>query len=281
MEKSSFTTIRAASFTVGAVTLATMGRCILFRKRVDDVGTNSITPSSVDANKEFSFGDELLSTPINKVYLFTFPRSKHIHNISPFSLKVESFLRVHNIPYEVISTFKFSPKGQIPYIRLNSKDDGFIIADSNFIIHFLSKKLGIDQMEKNMLSSQEMAVAHAFTRMIEEHTTQIGFYYRYGLNMKQFCSAVIPLDWFQNANSFTVKGWFFGKIWMHVMPRAFAQKVKHVSFGRHSDEEKWKISYQDIQSISDYLGEKTFVFGTEARWIFLRRSTYKRIVTMF
>jgi len=187
-----------------------------------------------------------------------------VHNISPFSLKLESFLRMHNIPYEVISTFKFSPKGQIPYIRLNSKEDGTLIADSNFIIKFLSKKLGIDKVEEDMLSSQELAVAHAFTRMIEEHTTQIGFYYRYALNMEKFCSAVIPLNWFNHNSSLTLKAWLFLKFWKRIQPIGFKQKMKYVSFGRHSDEEKWTISCQDIQSISDYLGDKTYIFGDRA-----------------
>jgi hypothetical protein len=214
---------------VTAIVLAAIGRRMFYSKRNDTTDTSSAVISSI---KKYSFDEELLSTPVDKVYLFTFPRAHHIHNISPFSLKVESFLRLYKIPYEVVSTFKFSPKGQIPYIRLNSKEDGFLIADSNFIIQFLSNKLGIDKLEEHMLSSQERATAHAYTRMIEEHTTQIGFYYRYVLNMKQFYSTVIPPNWFANNGQSTLKSWFFTKLWVHIQPWGFKKKMRCVSFGR-------------------------------------------------
>jgi glutathione S-transferase len=247
---------------VTTVALAAMGMRLMTSKKVkaacvaDANGTNK---HSIAVSSEHSFSEELLSAPIEKIYLFTFPQSPHVRNISPFALKVESFLRVHNVPHEVIGTFKFSPKGQMPYIRLNSKEDGPLIADSNFIIKFLSKKLGLDAADKNLLSIEQTAVAHAFTRMIEEHTSQIGFYYRYGLNMDQFCNAVIPSDWFSNKGTF--HSWLMGKLFPIMMPLGFKKKMKFISFGRHSDDEKWTISCQDIQSVSDYLGKKKFMFG--------------------
>ena len=219
--------------------------------------TNGLCNSTlVVPNDEHYFSDELLSTSLYKVFLFSFPRSPHVRNISPFALKVESFLRMHSIPFESVGTFKFSPtKGQMPYIRLNCRENGSLIADSNFIIQFLSKKLGIDAYEKTLLTTEQTATSHAFTCMIEEHTTQIGFYYRYVLDMDGFCTAVLPNGWFRS--------WFTSKLFRLVMPMVFKKKSKYVSFGRHSDEEKWIISCQDIQSISDYLGEKRFMFGDE------------------
>jgi len=140
----------------------------------------------------------LSTTPVHKVYLFTFPPVPRVRNISPFSLKVESFLRLYDIPYEMVPTFTFSSKGQMPYIRLNSID-GMEIPDSNVIIDFLTKKFDIGGGGgggEALLSAEEKAVAHAVTRMVEEHTTQIGFFYRYGLHMEEFNDAVIPTDWF-------------------------------------------------------------------------------------
>mmetsp|Transcript_9684 Transcript_9684/g.20825 ORF Transcript_9684/g.20825 Transcript_9684/m.20825 type:complete len:104 (+) Transcript_9684:604-915(+) len=46
----------------------------------------------------------LSTTPVHKVYLFTFPPVPRVRNISPFSLKVESFLRLYDIPYEIEGT---------------------------------------------------------------------------------------------------------------------------------------------------------------------------------
>jgi glutathione S-transferase len=246
---------------VGAVTAVAlvMGIRLLSSKKAKATKTNGTRKLIVSS--EHSFTEELLSTPITKVYLFTFPNSPHIRNISPFALKLESFLRLHKIPYEVIGTFQFSPKGQMPYIRLNNQQDGPLIADSNFIIQFLTKKLGLLD-NSHSLTKEQCATSHAFTRMIEEHTSQIGFYYRYALNMDQFCSAVIPNGWFSKDSR--VRGWLMSKLFPVMMPLGFRKKIRYISFGRHSDEEKWTISCQDIQSLSDFLGYKKFMFGDGA-----------------
>jgi len=207
---------------------------------------------------------------IHKVYLFSFPPVPHVHNISPFTLKVESFLRLWNIPYESIATFEFSRKGQVPYIRINSPDKGAVeIPDSNVIISLLRERFGIDEKEKNILALEQRVVAHIVTRMLEEHTTQIGFYYRYGLHIQEFCRVLIPSDWFSSADKGvkTWKTWLISKVWGPIMQTAFMKKKKWVSFGRHSDNEKWSFSFHDLQALSDYLGEKEYFFGEEATTI--------------
>ena len=70
------------------------------------------------------------------VYLVQFPISPTIRTISPFALKLETYLRLKKVPYECVYSFKFSKKGQIPYIELNGEQ----IADSNIIIQELENK---------------------------------------------------------------------------------------------------------------------------------------------
>ena len=45
-----------------------------------------------------------------KVYLHTFPPLPHVYSMSPFSLKVESWLRLHGIDYECVHCMEFGPK---------------------------------------------------------------------------------------------------------------------------------------------------------------------------
>eukprot|EP00956_Cyclotella_meneghiniana_P025469 scaffold53230_cov63-Cyclotella_meneghiniana.AAC.3 len=44
--------------------------------------------STLVVSSEHYFSDELLSTPLDKVFLFSFPRSPHVRNISPFHIIV-------------------------------------------------------------------------------------------------------------------------------------------------------------------------------------------------
>jgi hypothetical protein len=52
------------------------------------------------------------------VYLIQFPRAGCIPSVSPYCLKLETWLRMVNIPYQnVDNQFKFkSRKGQIPFV---------------------------------------------------------------------------------------------------------------------------------------------------------------------
>ena len=56
-----------------------------------------------------------------KVYLHTFPPSPYVYSMSPFSLKVESWLRLHGIDYECVYCMEFGPKGQIPYVLVGDE----------------------------------------------------------------------------------------------------------------------------------------------------------------
>ena len=67
------------------------------------------------------------------VYLVQFPNAPYVRTISPYSLKLETWLRLNKIPYEDVYSGKFSKKGTIPYIELNGEH----IPDSNVIIQRL------------------------------------------------------------------------------------------------------------------------------------------------
>lgn len=98
------------------------------------------------------------------VYLIQFPRPGCIPSVSPFSLKLETWLRIVGLNYQNINnnfTLK-SERGQVPFIEVNGRQ----IADSNLIIQELIKtfNLKIDQH----LSEKDVAKFNVYTAFLED-----------------------------------------------------------------------------------------------------------------
>ena len=76
------------------------------------------------------------------IKLFQFPRMFAVPNLSPFCCKLETWLRIAGIPYEVVDTTdpRKGPKGKVPFIE----DAGIRMGDSSLIVEHLTKTRGID-----------------------------------------------------------------------------------------------------------------------------------------
>lgn len=99
------------------------------------------------------------------IKLFVFPRMFAIPNLSPFCCKLETWLRIAEIPYTVVETPdpRTAPRGKLPYIE----DGGERIADSSVIVDHLSRTRAIDL--DGGLSPNERATALLVQRTLEEH----------------------------------------------------------------------------------------------------------------
>jgi glutathione S-transferase len=100
-----------------------------------------------------------------RVKLFQFPRMFAIPNLSPFCCKLETWLRITGIPYEVVDTTdpRKGPRGKLPYIE----DAGVRIADSSLIVDHLVKTRGVDPDAR--LDASQHAIALLVQRTVEEH----------------------------------------------------------------------------------------------------------------
>jgi glutathione S-transferase len=99
------------------------------------------------------------------VKLFQFPRMFDIPNLSPFCCKLETWLRITRIPYEVVDTPdpRKAPRGKLPFIE----DAGVRIADSSLIMDYLKKTRGVDPDAR--LNASQRAIALLVQRTLEEH----------------------------------------------------------------------------------------------------------------
>ncbi|GMT27265.1 hypothetical protein PFISCL1PPCAC_18562, partial [Pristionchus fissidentatus] len=100
----------------------------------------------------------------HRILLIQFPRARCCPSISPFALKLETWLRVADLPYLNVSN-KFrqrSTKGQIPYIEL----DGEQVADTHFIIKRLKKEFERNNPDAD-LSEEEVALTKSYLALIE------------------------------------------------------------------------------------------------------------------
>ncbi|MGH8581432.1 MAG: Tom37 metaxin N-terminal-like domain-containing protein, partial [Gammaproteobacteria bacterium] len=98
------------------------------------------------------------------IRLHQFKRQWGIANPSPFCMKVETYLRMTGLPYEVIEEASplNAPKKKLPYI-----DDGEkVIPDSGFIIDYLKASYG-NPLDGG-LSRAQQADAHLLRRLCEE-----------------------------------------------------------------------------------------------------------------
>jgi glutathione S-transferase len=99
------------------------------------------------------------------VKLFQFPRMFAIPNVSPFCCKLETWLRIAGIPYEVVDTAdpRQGPRGKLPFIE----DGGVRIADTSLIVDHLVRTRGVDPDAR--LDPSQRAIALLVQRTLEEH----------------------------------------------------------------------------------------------------------------
>lgn len=181
------------------------------------------------------------------VYLCQFPLVPSVRTISPFALKLETWLRMAGVKYENVYTMKFSSKGQIPYIELNGEET----ADSNIIITKLKQTFNVDPDKE--IDARGRSLGHVVTSMLENYTAQTGFHYRYGYNMQKFLEVLQVAKYYPDAKA--VRNW--GRVQPYLTRfRSYLQGI-----GRHENHEVWEFAKQDLRSVSLLLGGNQYFLG--------------------
>ncbi len=182
------------------------------------------------------------------ITLYQFQPCLGIQNLSPFCLKLESYLRMTELPYTVADAadVRKAPKQKLPYIT----DGDRTIADSSFIIDYLKQTYG-DPLDQN-LSLPEQGISLAFRRLMEEN-----LYW-----------AMVYSRWAEDDNWKRLRDIYFSDlppILRTLIPsqvrKDTLQKLDGHGIGRHSRAEIYQIGQRDIKALSDFLSGKPFLLG--------------------
>ncbi|XP_063054369.1 failed axon connections homolog [Engraulis encrasicolus] len=183
------------------------------------------------------------------IILHQFSRPKNgMPSLSPFCLKMETFLRMVDLPYQNYFDGKLSPQGKMPWIEYNRQQ----VFGTEFIIDFLEDRLGVD-LNKG-LSDQERAVSHAITRMVEEH-----LYWTIA-----YCQWVDNLEETQKQLSISgplsdVHKWIVS----HVTGSVVQREMYGHGIGRFSKEQVYTLMEKDMRALAILLGDKKYMMGSK------------------
>jgi len=165
-------------------------------------------------------------------------------------MKALVLLKMSKLPYDTAYVnFKKAPKGKGPYMR----DGDEIIPDSTFIRFHLEDKHNIDFDPG--LNDEQKAIAWAFEKLCEDH-----LYF-----------AILHERWIDDDNFNRGPVEFFKRAPALIRPfiiRKVRSNMKNVilhghGMGRHSPQEITRLASRGIKSISDFLGDKQYLFGDE------------------
>lgn len=180
------------------------------------------------------------------ITLYTLGPALGAPDASPFPTKVMMFLKMHKIKFtREIGDFRNGPLKKIPYMKYGDE----LVPDSELIINFLEAELTLD---KDELTNEQHTLGHLLSRTLEERTFWAICYFRW---LKDESYVVLREANFPNLP-------FFLKPIIPPMIRKGIRKVLWgQGVGRHSEETIANFMLDDFKSVSDLLGDKTYLFG--------------------
>ncbi|GMT14931.1 hypothetical protein PFISCL1PPCAC_6228 [Pristionchus fissidentatus] len=184
------------------------------------------------------------------IYLYQLPRTREIPSISASCLKLETWLRVAELPYENVpcglSTLGLD--GAVPFIEVDGKE----ISHSSFAIQHLKEKFSKGSLDDH-LSDEQKATCHAFERLIHLSLSSSHLIYR-AENADKVIGLIPPANFgvFSSIFSIFVTKAYLGRC---------ASIISSSSLGSYTRDQRVSLGKEDIRSLSKYLGSKHFFTG--------------------
>ena len=179
------------------------------------------------------------------ITLHQYPAAFGLSSLSPFCIKVEFFLRLAKLPYQLQDERNPArgPKGKMPFI----KDHQQSITDSSFIIDYLIDKYSLQHLAVTQKKSEMIA----FKSMIEDSLYFILLYSRwidpqgYEAVVKEFTPLFPP---------------FIGKPFLNYLRRSLTKQAHAQGLARHNRNEVYQMGTEQINALASLLGEEKYFF---------------------
>ncbi len=182
------------------------------------------------------------------ITLYQFAPTWGIPNLSHFCVKVETYLRITELVYEVVETLPLkAPLGKLPYIE----DQGNKIADSRLIIRYLQTQYGT-ALDAH-LTDVEQATTRAWQRLIEEHLYWVSMYTRWSYT---------DINWQKNKQAIfnvlpTLARHGVARVYRYLIKK----QIRGQGIGRLTDNDIFALANEDISALAVFLGEKNYFMG--------------------
>lgn len=189
------------------------------------------------------------------INLYSFGSSFGVMDPSPFVVKVDAFLKMAELPYEVKSGahyLKKSPKGKLPFISIEQQAEKRVIADSQHIIEQLTKTYQITL--DDFLTKEQQAQVYLLTKSLDENLYWCLVYSRWVLedtwplaNKAFFGGMPLALRWFVPT----------------LIRKAVIKNLHGQGLGRHNKAEILTITDKTFNALSVLLGEQDYFYGKQ------------------
>lgn len=185
--------------------------------------------------------------PPIKLFQFPRPRMFAVPNLSPFCCKLETWLRMTGIAYEIVDTPRphNSPKGKLPFIE----DAGVLIGDSSLIIDHLVKTRGVDPDVH--LTEAQRATALLVQRVVEEHYAFIVLYTHF----------IRPDGWRHTHAIFDAVPGFIRPLVVRIVRGRMKRLLWSQGVSRHTDEDIMEFAIRDWRAVLAFMSDGPFFFG--------------------
>src|SRR5262249_3139976 len=191
----------------------------------------------------------MTNTVHQTIKLFQFPRMFAIPNLSPFCCKLETWLRIAQIPYEIVDTPdpRKRPKGKLPFIE----DAGVRIADTSLIVDHLVRTRGVNPDAR--LDVSQRAIALLVQRTLEEHYAFVLAY-----------THLVREDGVQYTRArFNSVPAIVRPLVSHIVRRRIKTILWQQGVLRHSHEDIVESARRDWRAILTVMGDGPYFFGDE------------------